>query len=300
MKYKKVLITGGNGFLGKHLAELLESNNYEVKSLSSQDVDLTLPLKKDIFAKVDAIVHLAADSDVKTSLQEPGQNILKNTSMLIHVLESIRVSGKIIPVLFASSDRIYGKNLEAIMDESASTYPIEPYSASKMIGEVILESYKHLYNIPYIAFRIDSIYGPGQPERMFISSIIGKMLKGNKISVGDLSVHKNFVYVTDVADAFLKGLEADSRAWNTCYNVGGIHLPLSHIADIVKAQIEKKLNKKIEFVFDQDLIRTKGSEVNPFALDTSKVKQALGWSPKISLEEGLKKMVDSFINNYEK
>ncbi len=304
MKHKKILVTGGSGFLGKHLVNLLNISGYEAVSLSSKDVDLTLPLGKNMiekmFVDIGSCIHLAADSDVKTSLQYPSQNILKNTTLLVNILESIRISGRMTPILFASTDRMYGANTAATARESSSIYPLEPYTASKMIGEVILESYKHLYNIPYIAYRIDSIYGPGQPDRMFISNIINKMIKDNKISVGDLSVYKNFVYVTDVALAFISGLEANSQAWNTCYNIGGTPSSLSQIANIIKVQIEKRQNKKIELVFDQNLTRTKGAEVNLFTLDTNKAKRVLGWSPKVLLEEGLKLTVNSFIDHHEK
>jgi nucleoside-diphosphate-sugar epimerase len=311
MRKEHILVTGGTGFLGQYLVKLLLKNNYKVTIISKSGnnnkntpygykmSDLTKPVDQKLFTDIDIIIHLAGNSDVGYSINNPKEIITTNTGMLINILEAISKMKAPPDIMFASTDRMYGATKKKSVDESEITKPIEPYTASKIIGEIILESYARLYKFSFISFRIDSIYGPGQPERMFISHLISKMIKESIVPVGNLSVHKNFVHVEDVAQVFIKGIKSTKKKWNTHYNIGGSYLSLKQASDIITKHIEKKMNKKIKLVFDSSLVRKSGAEVTPFKLSCLKAKKELGWTTKVSLKKGLEQTVDSFLKRHE-
>jgi nucleoside-diphosphate-sugar epimerase len=165
--------------------------------------------------------------------------------------------------------------------------PLEPYTASKMIGETLLALYQRVYGIPYIVFRMDSIYGPGQPVQMFISDLIRKFLTEDIIRVGALTVRKNFIYVEDVASAFVAALRAGPRAYNMMYNIGGSHAAFSDIADILRAQILRLRHKEPRLQYDRSLVRSSQFEVTPFRLSIERAHKFLKWRPRYSLKQGI-------------
>lgn len=314
LKNKKyVLVTGGTGFVGRTLVPKLVQAGHRVTVLGRAprspfgktavylrgDLANSQSLRK--LGAVDAVIHLASNIDINGSMERPEAMIRGNVLMLLNLLEHFRNRREKPMIVFASTDRVYGKSRKRIVDERETPYPIEAYTASKIIGEILLETYSSLYGIPYIALRMDSVYGPRQPEQMFISNIIRKTVSLDEVPVGNLvAVRKNFVYVEDVADAFLKALRAPERARNTVYNIGGEHASLKKIFNIVRLVVERRRGRRIRTRFDPSLVRKSGTEVNPFRLSTQKAKRMFGWRAQTPLVKGLRLTVDWFFSTYDK
>lgn len=306
---KKILVTGGSGFVGENLLKQLRQDvNFQVFALSRKKIekkheDVTY-LQGNLLKsnglrggidKIDVVVHLAANVDINNSVKFPSQVINENTQILLNLLDGARSCKEKPLIVYASTDRVYGKTNKRIVTEKEPPLPIEPYTASKIIGEIILQTYNILYEIPYIILRFDSIYGPGQSRKMFISDIIQKMLKQDNVAIGDLSVKKNFVFVEDAARAIIASIQAPAAGYNQIYNIGSKHVSLADILVYIQSIIEKKLHKKITIHFDHSLIRG-GTEVRPFRLSIQKADRLLGWKPTVPLEKGLEKTIDFFIN----
>lgn len=314
LKNKKyVLVTGGTGFVGKTLVPKLVQAGYGVtvfgrvarspfgKTVVYFRGDLADSQSLRKIGAFDTVIHLASNIDINGSLERPDAMIRDNVFMLLNLLEHFRNRREKPFLIFASTDRVYGKSRKRIVDERETPYPIEAYTASKIMGETLLETYSSLYGIPYIVLRMDSIYGPHQPEQMFISNIIRKTALLDEVPVGNLvAVRKNFVYVDDAVDAFLKVLCAPERARNTVYNIGGEHASLKKIFDIVRLAVERRRGRRIRTRFDPSLVRKSGIEVNPFRLSTKKAKRMLGWRAQTPLVKGLRLTIDWFFSTHDK
>ena len=310
---KNIFVTGGSGFIGEALlAQFSKKTRYEVIALSRTKEKRRIPnvsfVKGDLFRpetyekdlrESDAVIHLAGEININGSIETPRISIETNSAMLFNILEVLRKSKKKSLVIFTSTDRLYGKTKKRTVSEAEQITPIEPYTASKMICEILLETYSLLYGIPYIILRLDSVYGPRQPRSMFISDIIQKMITQDKILVGKLLLRKNFVYVDDVAEAILAALKTDTSLQNTFYNIGGESVSLKDVCEIAKVHIEKTLKKKISITTDLSLIRPANIEVSPFQLSTKKAQQKLRWETKVSLKSGLIKTINYFLECYE-
>jgi len=313
---KNILITGGTGFIGQNLLPRLIKEGYKVillvkpggtpKGCSREIKIIRDDLTKNASSirkinKIDVIIHLAGLVDIDESLKEPEKHIELNLLMLLNVLGVARAMKKAPLFIFSSTDRLYGRTGKSAVDETEPAWPIEPYTASKILGEKIVETYHHLYGIPYIILRIDSIYGPHQPSRMFISDVINKMLRGEKIITGGLDVRKNFVYAGDLIEAFLATIKSSTRNQNNIYNVGGTQHSLKEALAIIDKMMEKKTGRKNFLAIKSGPIkRDKKNEVNPFLLSRKKILKKLHWEPRVALAEGINNTINYFMAQYEK
>lgn len=303
---KHIVLTGASGFIGERLVPQLLDAGFDLTALarnkanvsdsvSVESCDLLDPASvRAALPKSDVIIHLASRVQVSDSIKNPALHLSENPRMLLSILETLHGRNEKPLIVFASTDRQYGHHSEAI-DETASTFPIEPYSGSKMICEVLLETYQNLSDIPFIILRIDSVYGAGQPRGMFISDVIEKMLAGTSIKVGSLDTHKCFVHVDDVAQAFFLAAGSGEDAWNSVYNIGGEKASLKEIFNKLAVIIEEKNGNKVSVEIDNSITRKSAHEVGPFTLLTNHAQEKLGWEPRIQLDEGLRETVESFM-----
>jgi len=299
---KRVVITGASGFIGSAVHTKLKGENCEITILSHSASSPNGELECDLLDKesvsktlpeCDVIIHLASRVQVGSSIEFPAPHLSENPQMLLNILDTLRERNQKPLIVFASTDRQYGK-CNAVASEETTTFPIEPYSGSKMICEILLRCYQHTSDIPFISLRIDSVYGPGQPEGMLISDVIKKMLAGDTVSVGSLDTEKCFVFVDDVASAFVCALKAPTTAWNSVYNIGDTKRSLQEILSELSHIIEKRNGHSITIESDPSKTRDTTFEVGSFALDCSKAKNNLGWKPLTSLGKGLTQTVESF------
>jgi nucleoside-diphosphate-sugar epimerase len=307
---KTVIVTGATGFIGTHVVPRLRRRGDRVIACAILKTaipgvpvrvgDLTNEASaKRLLHGADVVIHLAGDVNINASIERPRASIDSNVRMMLGVLEAARAMKKKPLIVFASTDRVYGATSKRIVDEREPAVPIEPYTAAKMIAETLLALYHRLYGIPYVVLRFDSVYGPGQPRRMFISDVILKLLERDTIEVGDLSVKKNFVYVGDVADAIVRAAHANRASYGRVYNIGGAHVPLTQVLDRITRVIDAKKGKRSTVLRKKGIGRAKKAEVISFRLSTARARKDLGWRPKTALSDGLQKTIDYFSPSHQ-
>ncbi len=304
---KRVLVTGASGFIGSHVTRAAIAVGHHV-FIAVRDVQAKTPENthkvflnfsdvKQIASAlpdVDTIIHLGGRVQIDAATKQPADTIMDNVTGTLNLLEALRVRDLHPLVVFASTDRQYGRIKTKTATEASAPFPIEPYTASKMMCETLLQTYSHLYGIPHIIFRIDSVYGPGQPREMFISDVIQKILTQDEITVGNLKVLKNFVFVEDVARAFMCAVAAPKSAHNLVYNIGGASATLGDLLAEIKKIINTAYNKNVRVTSAASVAQRAGFEVQPFKLSTARAAKNLGWKTNVPLKQGLTRTIEYF------
>lgn len=297
----RVLVTGGAGFFGSHIVDLLISNGHEVciiDDLSSgkkehineganfYNLDILDDVGKVIKKEnVEYVIHNAAQAQVKKSIEDPIFDARVNILGSLNLLESSREVKKFI---FASTGgTIYGEPQYLPADESHPENPLSPYAVSKLAFEKYLYVYGEIYGLDYVSLRYGNIYGPRQDpygEAGVVAIFANKMLKGEAPTInGDGNQTRDYVYVEDVARSNLLALEKSSK--EKIINVGtGIETSVNEIFET----IQKSLGTDIEPVHGPAI---KG-EVNRISLDVKRAEDMLGWRPEVGIEEGIGKYID--------
>lgn len=221
-----IVVTGGAGFIGSHVVEALLSRGDEVHVVDdlSRGVRANVPPSAtlhvhDVREPLDtilqktealAVVHLAAQADVRVSVTEPGRDAAINVLGTVNVLEAARLAGA--RVVFASTGgAIYGE-CERPAREGDPCLPLSPYGAAKLAGEGYLGSFARLYGTPHLALRFGNVYGPRQDphgEAGVVAIFLGRLLDGGQCRIfGDGAQCRDYVYVGDVARAVLSALNS--------------------------------------------------------------------------------------------
>jgi UDP-glucose 4-epimerase len=308
---KKVIITGGAGFIGSHLVDLLIEKGFQVKvidNLSSgrkvnikqhldksyfsfHKIDLgdykQLPLLKKIFKDIDYVFHLAALADIVPSIQRPIKYFRSNVDATLNVLEASK-KNNIKKFIYTASSSCYGLAKKFPTPETAHIKPEYPYALTKFLGEKIALHWGKLYNLPVISLRLFNVYGPRARTSGTYGAVFGVFLAqklNNKpfTIVGDGCQKRDFTYVTDVTQAFYKA--AISKIKNEIINIGS-GKPHS-INNLVKL-----LEGKITY------IPKRPGEPDLTFGDISKAKKMLKYNPQISFEDGIKIMLNH-INDWK-
>lgn len=311
LKGKKVLITGSEGFIGSHLTERLVEIGADVTALVqynsfnnwgwidtfSRDVKNNINvvtgdireydgLKKIIKGK-EVVFHLAALIAIPYSYLSPMAYVRTNVEGTANVLESCR-DYEVEKIIHTSTSETYGTALYVPIDEKHPMQGQSPYSASKIGADKIAESYFKSYNLPVATIRPFNTYGPRQSARAVIPTIISQILSGKtEIKLGSLTPTRDFNYVKDTAEAFIKVAESD-KTIGEVINAGS-NYEIS-IGDTVKKVIEI-IGSEIHILCDDERIRPQNSEVNRLWADNTKIKTLTDWMPKYSLDEGIKETI---------
>ncbi|HHW58009.1 MAG TPA: SDR family oxidoreductase [Clostridia bacterium] len=304
----KVLVTGGAGFIGSHIVDLLIENGYEVvivDNLSTGKEEFinkkAVFYKKDITdddlyeifekEKPDYVIHQAAQIDVQRSIDDPVFDAKVNILGTVNLLESCRKSG-IKKVIYASSAAVYGNPEYLPIDEGHRINPISSYGISKHTAEHYFEVYSQLYDLKYTILRYANVYGIRQDpkgEGGVISIFTDKMLKGERpVIFGDGNQTRDFVYVKDVAKANLLALE---RGDNEVVNIStGKPTSINELVEIMN----KIMNTSLKPIYTEP---RKGDIMHSY-LDNKKALDVLGWRPEYSLEDGLKETIEYYKVRY--
>ncbi len=306
----KVLVTGGAGFIGSHVADALVARGYDVHVLD----DLSggreenvpdaatlhrLDVRSDEAAALvrdegfDALFHLAAQMDVRKSVADPRFDADVNVMGFLNLMEAAKDAG-VKKVVFASTGgAIYGEPDPAVngggpQPEEHPQRPVSPYGITKLVTEKYLHFYETAYGVPYAAMRFGNVYGPRQNphgEAGVVAIFAERLLDGQQpVIFGPGEQTRDYVYVGDVVRAVLAGFDHDGSG---VFNVGrGEETSVNTLF--------RTLNQLTGGHADEVHADAKPGEQQRSVLDTSRARETLGWEPEVTLEEGLACTVEWF------
>ncbi len=320
---KKVIVTGGLGFIGSNLIELLLEKKYKVinidKNTYSSNFYNVKELKKNknySFIKCDianrklakiinkhrpiGIFNLAAETHVDRSIDGPESFIQSNIIGVFNILEIFRkfsVKNKKSRLIHISTDEVYGDILAGRTKENYPYNPSSPYAASKASSDHLVSSYVRTYKIPAIVTNCSNNYGPKQHPEKLIPKLIYNIITNKKLPIYGKGLNsREWIYVKDHCEALIKVFEKGKIG--NFYNIGSnknvINLDISKkLIKIAKSKIKLGKNVKIEFVKDRP-----GHDVR-YALNSSKIIKELKWKPKTNFSSGLKQTLEWYLNNLD-
>lgn len=305
----RFLVTGGAGFIGSHTVDELVRRCHDVVVLDDlstgkienlAQVSSTIKFTRESIADLDAlreaclgadcVIHLAAQTSVPRSVKDPIETNLINVNGTLNVLVAAR-DADVKRVVFASSCAVYGKTAVLPIRENAELGPISPYGLSKQIGEAYGRVFQDLYGVEFVALRYFNVFGPrqdpGSPYSGVLSLLNAALLSATQPTIyGDGEQSRDFVFVENVVDAILLAAESKT-APGLAINIGtGNRYTLNQTL----ALLEKITGR---------LARAKHAEpregdIRDSQADISLAKEAIGFHPRISFEEGLKRTWEWF------
>lgn len=301
----KILVTGGAGFIGSHVADAVIESGHDVHivdDLSSGKqtnvpADATffqMDIRSDDAAQLvereqyDVLIHHAAQMDVRRSVADPRFDAGVNVLGFLNLMEAARRSG-LGRVIFASTGgAIYGEPDFVPQDESHPLRPLSPYGITKLCTERYLYYYEQEHGIPYVALRYANVYGPRQNphgEAGVVAIFSQRMLAGEQpVIYGDGEQTRDYVYVGDVVRANVRALEYEQSG---TFNVGtSIETSVNELFRTIRDQIDESVDEVHE--------EGRPGEQRRSVLDYGYSERELGWQPSIELEDGLALTVEWF------
>ncbi|MHC4991225.1 MAG: SDR family NAD(P)-dependent oxidoreductase [Planctomycetota bacterium] len=309
-----VLVTGGAGFIGSHLAERLLADGRRVIVLDNLDTFYDPAVKRANIEQasehpdyefvegdirdsealdallsanpVEIVVHLAARAGVRPSIEDPVLYSSVNLDGTTRLLEAGRRHG-VRRFLFGSSSSVYGNNEKVPFAESDPVdHPISPYAATKKAGELLCHTYHHLFGLPVACLRFFTVYGPRQRPEMAIHRFTRQLSRGDEIQqFGDGSSARDYTYVSDIVEGIVLAIErcVGFHIWN----LGGsrtisLEALLGKLADLMA------LEPRIRVLPQQP------GDVDRTWADIDRARRDLGWSPSVDIDEGLRRFLEWF------
>lgn len=313
---KKILVTGGGGFIGSHLTEYLVNLDANVRVFlrytSKKEEGNLIFLPKDMIDKIDIVFgdireiesikeamkgreivfHLAALVGIPYSYLHPQEVIEVNTIGSLNVFNAARESG-VERIIHTSTSEVYGTAQYVPMDEKHPLQPQSPYAASKIAADSIALSYYRSFNLPVTIARPFNTYGPRQSDRAIIPTIISQTLWSKKIKLGNIFPTRDFTYVTDTIKGFVK-LAASKHSVGEVMNIGSNYeISIKTILD----KIQLIIGRKLKIAYENQRRRSKKSEVDRLYADNRKIKKLVKWHPEVTIEEGLRFTIDWISKN---
>ena len=318
---KKIIISGGLGFIGSNLVELLLKKNFFVinidkvtyssnfyntkefdKNKNYRFIKCSINDKKitNIFLKFkpSCVFNLAAETHVDRSIDKPDDFIQSNILGVYNLLECFRKYSKInknSKLIHVSTDEVYGDVLKGRSDENYAYKPSSPYAASKASSDHLVYSYVRTYNLPAMLTNCSNNYGPKQHPEKLIPKLIYNILNNKPLPIyGKGKNSREWIYVMDHCEALLKVYKKGKIG--EFYNIGS-NKNLNNIQicesllKISKNIIKNKKKVKIVFVKDRP-----GHDLR-YALNSNKIKKKLGWKPRVTFKKGLIKTLQWYVNN---
>jgi NAD dependent epimerase/dehydratase len=312
LKNKRVLITGAGGFIGSHLVERLLKVGARVRALvhynsrrdrghlrditaSSLEIvmgDVRDPGSMDQFIQgCDVVFHLAALIAIPYSYHAPTSFIDTNVKGTLHVLEACR-RHNVKRIIHTSTSEVYGTAQYTPMDERHPLQTQSPYSASKAAADMLADSYWRSYGLPVVTVRPFNTFGPRQSLRAVIPSIMAQALYGKRrLSLGRLDPVRDFNFVNDTADAFVRAASCDAAVGQVLNISTGLGWSVREVVNRVYKLCNKRSPRTLR---DPRRMRPDKSEVFQLIGDASRANQLLGWQPRVSFEDGLKQTLQYY------
>jgi UDP-glucose 4-epimerase len=302
MSTRKCLVTGGAGFIGSHLVERLLSDGYQVTCLDNLSTSSTRniepfqnnehfsfmhadindePKLAEACAGIDWLFHLAALADIVPSVEHPRSYHRANVDGTVAVLEAARIAG-FKRLIYAASYCCYGLPSVFPTPETERIEPMYPYALTKRIAEEYVLHWHKVYGLPTVCLRLTNVYGPRSRTTGAYGAVFGvflaQKLAGKPFTlVGDGWQTRDFVFVSDVVDAFVKAAASESVGESFNVGSGGTH-SIRRLLDIL--------------VGDVVHVPKRPGEPDCTFADISKIKKYLNWQPQVQFEDGVKIMVD--------
>lgn len=296
MKKYNIVLTGSEGFIGTYLLEKLEQEGHNVfgvdKKNTVEDDILTMdesPYFKWLSKqKIDLIIHLAAIARVRDSVEDPDL-AMENVQIIYNMMEFAR-KNKIKKFIFSSSRETYGNiTIPKYTEIQARHYNAEsPYAMSKLAGESMIIAWNKCYGMKGIILRLSNVFGNGDPNDRFIPRMFDRIPKGKTVEIYGKDKAMDFTYMSDVIEgimATIKNYNKLSKESSPIFNVAyGKAKKLSFVAEYIK----KKINSKSKILIKKNHI----GEVVYYKADISKFNKLTGWKPRVSVEQGIDKMLE--------
>ena len=299
----RYLVTGGAGFIGSHMVDRLLCDGHNVRVIDNLSTgrlqnlahhknnknlefirkDISeLSVIKDHFRGIDIVIHMAALADIVPSIVNPGQYYKANVLGTFSVVEAARLTG-VKKVVYAASSSCYGVPDNYPTSETARIRSQYPYALTKYLGEQTLLHWSQVYGLPIISLRLFNVYGPRSRTSGTYGAVFGvflaQKLAGKPFTVvGDGEQRRDFIYVSDVVEAFYQA--ANSEVKNEVFNVGSGR--------------PQNINKLVDLLGGQKIrIPKRPGEPDCTHADISKIESLLDWQPRVSFEEGVSKILEN-------
>jgi len=316
---KNILITGGIGFIGSHLARRLVKAGAKITIIDSlipqyggnffnihdirDQVAVNISDVRDPHAMAhlvkgqDYLFNLAGQTSHIDSMHDPRTDLDINASAQLSILEACRKNNTGIKIVFASTRQLYGKPAYLPVDENHPVRPVDVNGINKLAGEWYHLLYNNIYGIRACALRLTNTYGPGMrvkdARQTFLGIWIRNILEGKPVLVfGDGAQLRDFNYVDDVVDAMLLAAR-DDKANGEVFNLGSSEV--ISLKDLASTLVEIHMSGKYELVeFPSE---RKAIDIGDYYSDYTKIHKTLGWKPRVSLDEGLGLSLNYYLAN---
>jgi dTDP-glucose 4,6-dehydratase len=318
-KGKQVLVTGAGGFIGSHLVEALLTQGARVRAFvrynSRADSGYLHLVPRELIGSLEVVAgdlrewqairqvvrgseivfHLGALISIPYSYHHPFEVAETNFMGTLNILMACHYLG-VKRVIHTSTSEVYGTARQVPINEEHRLQGQSPYSASKIGADKLAESFYCSYDLPVVTVRPFNTFGPRQTGRAVIPTIIAQALSQNTICLGNLDTTRDFTYVSDTVKGFLCAAEANGVD-GSVFNLGtGQDISIGEVAE----QIIRKVGRPVEIVVDPSRLRPDKSEVLRLISDNQRARDVLGWSPQVSLNEGLDRTIDWIRENLDR
>lgn len=315
-KNRKVLVTGGGGFIGSHLTERLVGLGADVRALTHYNAlgsqgwlsGVSAPNLKVVAGDItdrgsveqamegaEVVFHLAALIAIPYSYRAPASYVRTNVEGTLNVLQSARAL-RVQRVVHTSTSEVYGTARRVPIDEEHPLQGQSPYSATKIAADKLAESFHLSFGLPVVTVRPFNTFGPRQSARAVIPTIIAQCLAGQQVTLGSLTPTRDLNYVSDTVDGFLRAAQCDGAIGRTLNIGSGVEISIGDLAKL----ISELTGRPFTIVSEAQRVRPTNSEVERLLADNRLAQSLLGWTSRVSLEDGLRRTIDWLKQNQEK